>query len=98
MPAVTVDDVLVLPRVPRPEDSRERPVKSVTIAPSAFEGEDFPVRRAFAGLDQSDVDPFIIMDQMGEVEYRPGEAKGTAWHPHGGFETVTYIIDGTFQH
>ncbi len=98
MPAVTVDDVLVLPRVPRPEDSRERPVKSVTTTPSAFEGEGFPVRRAFAGLDQSDVDPFIMMDQMGEVEYRPGEAKGTAWHPHRGFETVTYIIDGTFQH
>ena len=99
MPAVTVDDVLVLPRVPRPApESRERPVKSVTTAPSAFEGEGFPVRRAFAGIDLADVDPFIMMDQMGEVEWRPGEAKGTAWHPHRGFETVTYIIDGTFQH
>jgi redox-sensitive bicupin YhaK (pirin superfamily) len=38
------------------------------------------------------------MDQMGEVEYGPGEPKGTAWHPHRGFETVTYMIDGTFQH
>jgi hypothetical protein len=38
------------------------------------------------------------MDQMGEVEYAPGEPKGTAWHPHRGFETVTYMIDGTFQH
>ena len=38
------------------------------------------------------------MDQMGEVEYAPGEPKGTAWHPHRGFETVTYIIDGTFRH
>jgi redox-sensitive bicupin YhaK (pirin superfamily) len=38
------------------------------------------------------------MDQMGEVEYAPGEAKGTPWHPHRGFETVTYIIDGTFRH
>jgi redox-sensitive bicupin YhaK (pirin superfamily) len=35
---------------------------------------------------------------MGEVEYAPGEPKGTAWHPHRGFETVTYIIDGTFEH
>ena len=34
------------------------------------------------------------MDQMGEVEYAPGEPKGTPWHPHRGFETVTYIIDG----
>ncbi|MEQ4500688.1 pirin family protein, partial [Nocardioides kribbensis] len=44
------------------------------------------------------LDPFIMMDQMGEVEYAPGEPKGTAWHPHRGFETVTYIIDGTFDH
>ena len=35
---------------------------------------------------------------MGEVEYAPGEPKGTPWHPHRGFETVTYMIDGTFQH
>ena len=44
------------------------------------------------------LDPFIHMDQMGEVEYGPGEPKGTPWHPHRGFETVTYMIDGTFQH
>src|SRR4051812_49602330 len=45
-----------------------------------------------------DLDPFLMMDQMGEVEYAPGEPKGTAWHPHRGFETVTYIMDGTFEH
>jgi redox-sensitive bicupin YhaK (pirin superfamily) len=56
------------------------------------------VRRAFAGVDVRDLDPFIHMDQMGEVDYAPGEPRGTDWHPHRGFETVTYIIDGTFQH
>ena len=35
---------------------------------------------------------------MGEVEYAPGEAKGTPWHPHRGFETVTYMLDGVFEH
>jgi hypothetical protein len=45
-----------------------------------------------------DLDPFIHMDQMGEVEYAPGEPKGTPWHPHRGFETVTYILDGIFEH
>jgi redox-sensitive bicupin YhaK (pirin superfamily) len=70
----------------------------VTTAPHGLEGEGFPVSRAFAGADQSLVDPFIHMDQMGEVEYAPGEPKGTPWHPHRGFETVTYMIDGTFQH
>ena len=67
-------------------------------APGGFEGEGFPVRRAFAGVDLTDLDPFIHMDQMGEVEYAPGEPKGTPWHPHRGFETVTYIIDGIFEH
>jgi redox-sensitive bicupin YhaK (pirin superfamily) len=43
-------------------------------------------------------DPFLLLDQMGAVEYAPGEAKGTPWHPHRGFETVTYMIDGAFEH
>jgi hypothetical protein len=100
MPAVTVEDILVLPRVAEPDaaTAAERPVVSVTTAPSGFEGEGFPVRRAFAGVDLSQLDPFIHMDQMGEVDYAPGEPKGTAWHPHRGFETVTYIIDGVFRH
>jgi len=100
MPAVTVEDILVLPRVPEPDPTAAaaRPVASVTTAPSGFEGEGFPVRRAFAGVDLARLDPFIHMDQMGEVDYAPGEPKGTPWYPHRGFETVTYIIDGVFQH
>jgi quercetin 2,3-dioxygenase len=100
VPAVTVDDISVLPRIPTPNPaaSRSRPLRSVTSAPSGYEGEGFPVRRAFAGVDLADLDPFVHMDQMGEVEYAPGEPKGTPWHPHRGFETVTYIIDGAFEH
>ena len=98
MPAVTVSDLTVLPRVIANPAARPRRVKSVTTAPQGFEGEGFPVRRAFAGVDLADLDPFIHLDQMGEVEYAPGEPKGTPWHPHRGFETVTYIIDGIFDH
>ena len=98
MPAVTVPDSLALPRIETPGPAALRPVKSVSDAPSGFEGEGFPVHRAFAGVPLADLDPFIHMDQMGEVEYAPGEPKGTPWHPHRGFETVTYMIDGTFQH
>ncbi len=100
MPAVTVDNLLALPRIPDPDvpEAAEREVASVTIAPSGLEGEGFPVRRAFAGVSLADLDPFVHMDQMGEVEYAPGEPKGTPWHPHRGFETVTYMIDGTFAH
>jgi quercetin 2,3-dioxygenase len=100
MPAVTVENILALPRVPdiAAATAHPRPVTSVTTAPRGFEGEGFPVRRAFAGVDLATLDPFIHMDQMGEVEYAPGEPKGTAWHPHRGFETVTYMIDGEFAH
>jgi redox-sensitive bicupin YhaK (pirin superfamily) len=100
MPAVTVDNILTLPRIPEvdPVAAHDRPVASVTTAPSGLEGEGFPVRRAFAGVDLRALDPFVHMDQMGEVEYAPGEPKGTPWHPHRGFETVTYIIDGEFKH
>ena len=99
MPAVTVADWTVLPRViATVPDDRARSVKSVTTAPRGFEGEGFPVHRAFEGVDARALDPFIHMDQMGEVEYAPGEPKGTSWHPHRGFETVTYMLDGVFDH
>ena len=99
MPAVTVDDLTVLDRLKTPGlGDTVRPVKQVIEAPRGYEGEGFPVRRAFAGVDMRDLDPFVHMDQMGEVDYAPGEPKGTSWHPHRGFETVTYIIDGTFDH
>lgn len=99
MPAVTVDDLLTLPRIAEPAgEAPDRGVRSVTTAPQGYEGEGFPVRRAFAGVDHALLDPFIHLDQMGEVEYAPGEPKGTPWHPHRGFETVTYMIDGVLEH
>jgi quercetin 2,3-dioxygenase len=99
MPAVTVDDITALDRIPTPgPEARLRRVRSITTAPRGFEGEGFPVRRAFAGVDLSLLDPFVHLDQMGEVDYAPGEPKGTPWHPHRGFETVTYLVDGVFEH
>ena len=99
MPAITVDDLTVLDRIAAPGlGDRPRPVWQVSTAPEGYEGEGFPVRRAFAGVDLAHLDPFIMMDQMGEVDYAPGEPKGTPWHPHRGFETVTYMIDGEMAH
>ena len=101
MPAVTAENILALPRISEPDPAvvPERPVRSITTAPRGVEGEGFPVRRVFGGgVTMDDIDPFVHMDQMGEVDYAPGEPKGTPWHPHRGFETVTYIIDGIFEH
>jgi len=96
MPAVTAD-TLTLPRL-QTVQGIARAAKSITSGPQAYEGEGFPVTRAFAGIPYSELDPFVHMDQMGEVEYAPMEPKGTPWHPHRGFETFTYMIDGTFEH
>ncbi len=98
MPAITVDDVLAVPAVTPTAAARDRGVLSLTTAPTGYEGEGFPVRRAFAGVDLGLLDPFVHLDQMGEVDYAPGEPKGTPWHPHRGFETVTYMIDGLLRH
>jgi len=98
MAAVTAD-TLTLPRVTGAElGDVERPVLAVSTAPAGFEGEGFPVRRTMAGINYTYLDPFIMMDHMGEVDYAAGEPKGTNWHPHRGFETVTYLIEGQFIH
>lgn len=98
MPAITVDDLSTLKRLRVEEGKRQRSVEQISTAPKGFEGEGFPVRRAFAGVDLAELDPFIHLDQIGEIEYAPGEPKGTPWHPHRGFETVTYIMDGILRH
>ncbi len=99
MPAATTDNILTLPRIPRPSaESRFRPVAHVITAPTFLEGEGFQVRRPFPGIDMGLADPFLLLDHLGAVEYAPGEAKGAPWHPHRGFETVTYVIDGAIEH
>ena len=99
MAAITVEDNRNLPKLDAPPTgARSRPVHSITTAPHGLEGEGFPVRRAFEGVDLAVLDPFIHLDQIGEVDYAPGAPKGTPWHPHRGFETVTYMMDGVLEH
>jgi quercetin 2,3-dioxygenase len=101
MPAITVDDTLVLPRIPRPDPSvsHPRPVAKVVTAHRQTEGGGFSVRRPFPGeLSMADADPFLLLDQLGPQLNAPGEAKGAPWHPHRGFETVTYVLDGEIAH
>jgi redox-sensitive bicupin YhaK (pirin superfamily) len=75
-----------------------RAVSRVVTAHRQTEGGGFTVRRPLptAGLDL--VDPFLLLDEMGPVNYAPGEAKGAPDHPHRGFETVTYLLSGEFVH
>jgi redox-sensitive bicupin YhaK (pirin superfamily) len=101
VPAITVDDTLVLPRIPRPDPgtSRARPVAKVVTAQRQTEGAGFTIRRPFPGeLSMAESDPFLLLDHMGPQVNGPNEAKGAPWHPHRGFETVSYILDGEIAH
>ncbi|RAS57147.1 pirin [Lentzea atacamensis] len=81
-----------------PVATRYRKVRRLITATRGYEGEGFPVRRGFAGVPMSELDPFIHFDHIGEIDLAPGEPMGTPWHPHRGFETVTYMIDGIVDH
>jgi len=92
MPAITVDNTLVLPRIPRPDPSvsRPRPVTKVVTAERAMEGAGFSIRRPFpGGLSFAESDPFLLLDHAGPQINAPAETKGAPWHPHRGFETVS---------
>ena len=102
MPAVTVDNPLVLPRIPRPDadaDAWRGPStrSSRRTTPSRAPASRCGVRSRAASTSTI-TDPFLLLDQLGPVEYGPDEAKGAPWHPHRGFETVTYVLDGEISH
>lgn len=77
---------------------RARSVARVADALHTFEGEGFAVRRPFPTAALSMIDPFLLLDEMGPADLGPGEAKGAPDHPHRGFETVTYMLSGEFEH
>jgi redox-sensitive bicupin YhaK (pirin superfamily) len=79
-------------------DTTLRSVTSIIPAVETVEGEGMIVRRPFPTAEVSLIDPFLLLDHLGPVVHGPGEAKGTPNHPHRGFETVTYFIDGGFEH
>lgn len=101
MPAITVEDTLVLPRISTPDTTTTtaRPVAQLVKAHRAVEGAGFEVWRPFpGGVDAHVADPFFLLDQLGPVGYAPNEPVGAPWHPHRGFETVTYVMDGEIAH
>src|SRR5690349_17969863 len=67
-------------------------------AQQVTEGGGFVVRRPFPVQGLSHVDPFLLIDEMGPVDYAPGKAVGAPDHPHRGFETVTYLLEGGMEH
>lgn len=76
----------------------ERTISEIITAITTTEGDGFQVNRPFPNYAIRDFDPFLLLDEMGPVNYAPNEAKGASPHPHRGFETVTYMIEGAFEH
>ncbi|HSB57294.1 MAG TPA: pirin family protein [Nitrosopumilaceae archaeon] len=79
-------------------NTKTRSVSQVVDAKTTFEGEGFLVHRPFPNHGLREFDPFLLLDEMGPMVMSAGEAKGAPDHPHRGFETVTYMIDGAFEH
>ena len=79
-------------------DKKNRSVLQITDAKTTLEGEGFVVHRAFPNQSLREFDPFLLLDEMGPINLAAGEAKGAPDHPHRGFETVTYMVDGVFEH
>lgn len=78
--------------------AHSRKILQIITAHQQREGAGFLVRRPFPtdGLDH--VDPFLMLDEVGPVKYGPGDAIGAPDHPHRGFETVSYILQGEKLH
>ena len=75
-----------------------RTIKQVLKARSQTEGGGFQIRRALPSPGVRYIDPILMVDEMGPADYQPGEAIGAPDHPHRGFETVTYMLMGEFEH
>jgi redox-sensitive bicupin YhaK (pirin superfamily) len=78
--------------------SRVREAEKVLSSQRQLEGAGFVVRRPLPAPGLTALDPFLLIDEMGPVEYKPGEAVGAPDHPHRGFETVTYVLEGEVVH
>ena len=76
----------------------QRSVSEIVTAKTTVEGDGFTVHRPFPNHAVRDFDPFLLLDEIGPVILEKGEAKGASAHPHRGFETVTYVVDGSFEH
>ena len=80
------------------KEPNQRSISDIVTAKTTVEGDGFTVHRPFPNYAVRDFDPFLLLDEMGPVIFEKGEAKGASAHPHRGFETVTYVIDGSFEH
>jgi len=78
--------------------NRDRSVELITSSTETAEGDGFIVHRSFPSRSIRHLDPFLLLDEMGPLDLLPYESKGFPDHPHRGFVTVTYMLEGRFEH
>lgn len=78
--------------------NRDRSVELITSSTETAEGDGFIVHRSFPSRSIRHLDPFLLLDEMGPLDLLPHESKGFPDHPHRGFVTVTYMLEGRFEH
>jgi quercetin 2,3-dioxygenase len=101
MPAITIENPLVLPRLERlaAESGVSRPIIQIVMSHEQKEGAGFRIWRPFPGeIPLEAADPFLLLDQLGPTFNGPEQTVGAPWHPHRGMETVSYILDGEVAH
>src|SRR5579884_1865325 len=84
--------------MPVQTDLNTRSVAESVAAQRTTEGGGVTVRRAFPTHRLEEVDPFLLFDHMGPWTLKPGQSTGFPDHPHRGFETVTYLLEGQMEH
>lgn len=78
--------------------SSSREIAEIITAQRATEGAGFPIRRPFPTPQLDNLDPFLMLDEVGPIDWPPGQAKGAPDHPHRGFETISYLLSGEKLH
>jgi quercetin 2,3-dioxygenase len=79
-------------------ETKPRTAAGAILAQRTREGDGVDIRRGFPNTQISEIDPFLLLDHMGPIDFRPGQTTGFPDHPHRGFETVTYLLDGQMEH
>ena len=83
---------------------KPRRVKTLIQGQPTRDGNGVPLVRILpgAGMRGTDafqlMDPFLLLDHFGPMVLKPGTDVGFPPHPHRGFQTLTYLIQGAFRH
>ena len=74
-----------------------RDIEEVLVARATSDGDGVQLKRVFGGGDLTRFDPFLMLDEFGS-DQAADYIGGFPSHPHRGFETVTYMLEGQMEH